>query len=91
MDKSWFLAIILWFLRIYVEIEDELSDWGDGRDPLPVGLENVPKVSQLEISVQTFLEIKEDHNSAERFRSLGRLCASEILFCETKRNKIRRN
>ena len=53
-----FLAIILWFLRISVEIEDKLSDWGDGGDPLSVGLENVPKVSQLEISVQTFLKNK---------------------------------
>ena len=46
------------FLRITVEMDDELSDWGDRRDPPSVGLENVPKVSQPEISVQTFLKSK---------------------------------
>ena len=46
------------FWRISVETDDELSDWGDRRDPPSVGLENAPKVSQPEISVQTFLKNK---------------------------------
>ena len=35
-----------------MEMDEKLSNWGDRRDPLSVGLANVPKVSQPEISVQ---------------------------------------